>query len=155
MKFKDNNAWKSHKWLFQVILPYWCKHQTNQTARDIVSQQIKVLQIISRSMIHMCIQLYLSITPPDIPPNSLIATNLLLYKAFNSPVVPSHIFYVQTRLLNKEKWIEFPHQRSTSQWRSRSRHNLLVDDDTRPSTKQRWQSCRYKNSSVFICKIHT
>jgi len=53
---------------------------------------------------------------------------------------PPHIFYVQTRLHFREKWIEYRHQKSINQWLSWFRHNMLVDADTRPSTEQQWQS---------------
>ena len=44
---------------------------------------------------------------------------------------PPRNFNVQTRLLHREKWIEYRHQRSTTQLRSWSRYNMLVDADTR------------------------
>ena len=59
----------------------------------------------------MDIQLYPTIPPRDIPPNSLIAINLLCTEFFSSikPLIhpfyrhPPRIFYVQTRLIHIEK----------------------------------------------------
>ena len=58
----------------------------------------------------MDIQLYPTIPPRDIPPNSLIAINLLCTEFFSyiKPLIPQlyrhlpHIFYVQTRLIHTE-----------------------------------------------------
>ena len=90
---------------------------------------------------YVYIQLYLNVPPPDIPPNLLITTNLLcrLQNFFSciKPLFhqlyhhPQCIFYVQIRLLHREKWIEYCHQNSINQWQSRSHHNMLVDTDTR------------------------
>ena len=75
----------------------------------------------------------------------------LLYKAFNSPVVSpfaTHFLCTNKTAFNREKWIEYSHQRSINQWWSQSshNHNMVVGANSRPSTEERWQSCRYRNS---------
>jgi len=86
-----------------------------------------------------------AIPPPDIPPNSLIVTNLFCMEFFSyiKPLIhmfrhSPRIFYVQSRLIHRGKWIEYRHLRSINQWWSRSRHNMLVDADTRSFKEQRW-----------------
>ena len=128
-----------------------------------INNQWNTLSVYSFNFLKEHVQLYLAIPPPDILPNLLISTNLLSteFLSYIKPLIhmlyrhPPHKLYVQTRLHHKEKWIEYRHQSSISQWRNISHHNMMVDADMCPSTEQRWQSYRYRNSSVFICNIHT
>ena len=130
-----------------------------------INNQWNTLSVYSFNFLKEHVQLYLAIPPPDILPNLLISTNLLSteFLSYIKPLIhmlyrhPPHKLYVQTRLHHKEKWIEYPHPRSISQWWRRPRHNILIDADIRLLRNHGGNNVTidYRNSSVFICKIHT